>query len=546
MTGKRRGRSKTRAPRSLDRPLSHSHTQRFGAAVLLFFLSLAVFWPSRGADFVWDDQPYNLAGNDALMRGDYVGFWTRPYRDFYIPVAYTAWTAVAQVTKIPDRPDGGLEPESFRTINLILHATNTVLVFLLTYSLVGSVLAAATGAMLFSVHPLQVESVVWISELRGLLASFFSLIALILYRRYRVTGSRRVALAVTATVSFGLSILTKPSTTMLPLMAVTLDFLFHRAELPRRWWVVPSLWAVLAIPIMIVAKGVQPDIVVEYVPSLIGRVAVAADALVFYAGKLFVPWPLSPSYGRTPQTVAHWQLSSLLWPLPFVIGFAVWRNRRRLPAMALSVVIGLSALLPVLGLVPFKGQNFSTVADRYMYFPLAGAALAIASWIAGTKMTRARWSLVFTILIALTALNVQYQASWRNEISLWRHAANVYPHQARVHNNYGAALQVAGQQEDAIAQFDLALQARPDFADAYCNRGSSLGRLHRYEEALSDENRAIQLDPTDGACWYNRATTLFYLGRYFESQHDLVQAETRGYQPPAGFADAVERGLRGR
>jgi len=90
------------------------------------------------------------------------------------------------------------------------------------------------------------------------------------------------------------------------------------------------------------------------------------------------------------------------------------------------------------------------------------------------------------------------------------------------------------------------LQARPDFADAYCNRGSSLGRLHRYEEALSDENRAIQLDPTDGACWYNRATTLFYLGRYFESQHDLVQAETRGYQPPAGFADAVERGLRGR
>src|SRR4029079_15461232 len=144
---------------------------------------------------------------------------------------------------------------------------------------------------------------------------------------------------------------------------------------------------------------------------------------------------------------------------------------------------------------------------RYMYVPLIGVALAIASFVGGVKMTPARWLTASIVLVALTTVNVQYQEVWKNDLSLWRHAASAYPNQPRVHNNYGAALQVAGSQEEAIAQFDLALQSRPRFSDAYCNRGSSLGRLHRYSEALSDENRAIELDSSDGACWYNRAAT---------------------------------------
>jgi len=270
---------------------------------------------------------------------------------------------------------------------------------------------------------------------------------------------------------------------------------------------------------------------------------VAADALTFYIGKTIAPWPLSPSYGRMPVTILSWRIQDVLWMIPLAVAWLTWRQRRKWPGVTAGAAIALASVAPVLGVLPFKGQNFSTVADRYMYMPLVGVALAVAAVAGRSNMNRLRWLMCGALLAVLLGLNLKYQSVWRDELTLWHYAATTYPNQPRVHNNYGAALQVAGLQEEAITQFDLALRARPDFSDAYCNRGSSLGRLHRYSEALSDQTHGILLDPSDGACWYNRAVTLFNLGRFNESLNDIEQAELHGYQPPAGFADAVRRQL---
>src|SRR5690242_20234278 len=90
-------------------------------AALLFLMSLLLFWPSRTAAFVWDDLPYNLAGNPALMRGDYGELWRRPYRDFYIPITYSAWTLIAHTTAGTNGENAALDPESFHTVNLFVH-----------------------------------------------------------------------------------------------------------------------------------------------------------------------------------------------------------------------------------------------------------------------------------------------------------------------------------------------------------------------------------------------------------------------------------------
>ena len=480
------------------------------------------------------------------MRGDYAAFWEHPYRDFYIPVSYSVWTAIAELTSDPIAPDGGLHPESFHTVNIVIHAANAVLAFWLIYQLLRSVPAAVVGALLFAVHPLQVESVVWVSELRGLLAAFFSLIALLVHCRYRQTGNAHIALAVLAFVSFVLGALSKPSALTLPVVVVAMDWCFFRERLPRREWLAAFAWVVVAIPLMIVAKRSQPDTSVEFVPPLLARLRVAADALAFYAGKVLVPWPLSPSYGRTPQAVMDWRASNLLWTIPIAITYLVWRYRAQLRGITLAVVIAFSSLLPVLGLVPFKGQNFSTVADRYMYFPLFGVALAVASCMTRMTMSRGRWLFAIAGLSGLLVVNVQYQHVWTNELTLWRHASIAYPNQPRVHNNYGVALQAAGSHAEAITQFDRALQARPDFADAYCNRGSSLARLGHYSEALADETRALELDATDSGCWYDRAVTLYTLGRFEESLQDVEAAKRRGFPLPSGFEDAVRYRLGSR
>ena len=136
-----------------------------------------------------------------------------------------------------------------------------------------------------------------------------------------------------------------------------------------------------------------------------------------------------------------------------------------------------------------------------MYFPMVGVALLVGSLAARIRLTPGRQWAAVTVIGVLVILNVRYQAVWRDEMTLWSHAATVYPNQPRVHNNYGAVLQTAGSQDEAIRQFDLALQVRPDFADAYCNRGSSLGRLHRYADALADQTHALELDPSDAGCW---------------------------------------------
>ena len=262
------------------------------------------------------------------MRGDYAAFWTKPYRDFYIPVTYTGWTWIAQTTA---NQNGDLRPEPFRTLNLLIHATNSVLVFWLLYLLVQAMRPALLGAILFAIHPLQVESVVWIPELRGLLAALFSLMALVLHCHYRQSGSRRTSLALAAAVSFLVAALAKPSATTLPLALVAVDLLLFYTRLPPAWWKWPLLWAGLSVPLMIIAKQVQPDAAVEFIPTAIGRVKVAADALTFYVGKLFVPWPLSPSDGRTPQAVIGWRLLDVLWVVPPTIFFIAWRFRLSVP-----------------------------------------------------------------------------------------------------------------------------------------------------------------------------------------------------------------------
>ena len=177
----RRTRQRERARDSNRKPAAERSSAHVWLSVLLFAGSLALYWPSRSSEFVWDDQPYHLAGNTQLMRGDYAAFWARPYRDFYIPVMYTVWTWIAQQTRDEIPQGSGLHPEPFRTLNLIIHATNSVLVFWLLCLSVRATRPSLIGAILFTIHPLQVESVVWVSELRGLLAALFSLIALALY-----------------------------------------------------------------------------------------------------------------------------------------------------------------------------------------------------------------------------------------------------------------------------------------------------------------------------------------------------------------------------
>jgi tetratricopeptide (TPR) repeat protein len=200
-----------------------------------------------------------------------------------------------------------------------------------------------------------------------------------------------------------------------------------------------------------------------------------------------------------------------------------------------------AAVLPVSGIVPFKGQNFSTVADRYFYLAMPGVALGVALVTQRFARSRWFWAISIAILIMLGGLNLRQQAVWRNDLTLFGHIVQQYPGQPRVHNNYGVALQAAGRHEAAIQQFSTAIQQRPTYSDPYCNRGSSLGRMGRLEEAYRDQSRAMELDSADGGCAYNRAVTQYRMGRFRDALADIERARELGYAVPAVFEASVRR-----
>ena len=448
------------ANRGAARQASRRPHSQCWVVLALFLFCLAFYAQTWRHDFAWDDVAYHLAANEALMNGDASAFSSRPYQDFYSPVVYTVWIWL-KVFSAPDQ--GSLRPELFHVANTVLHAANAALVFWLLRAITGFGAGSVLGALVFAIHPLQVESVAWVSELRGLLATFFSLVALIFYWRSRVTlpQARWWSLAGGSVVAFALALLSKPSVSGLPLVLVVIEVVVGSTLPTRRRWLIPSTWGIVALPMIVITKSVQPDLDVDYVPQFAERLMVATDAYAHYVLTLFWPTALSASYGRTPRSIAAAWTPFVSWVIPISLAIAAYRWRLRLPWVAVSAVFVAAAVLPVSGIVPFKGQNFSTVADRYFYLAMPGVALGVALVTQRFARSRWFWAMSIAILIMLGGLNLRQQAVWRNDLTLFGHIVQQYPGQPRVHNNYGVALQAAGRHEAAIQQFSAAIQQRP-------------------------------------------------------------------------------------
>jgi len=542
MGGKRRARQ---PPPATKIAAARRRPRLLPAAILLFFVTAALYWNTRSYDFVWDDNLANLSGNQELLNDDYGFFWTQPYAGLYAPVTYTTWIWIKHISE--ERRDGRavLIPQGFRTANILLHATNAVLVLYLLYLLAGSPWIGFLGGLLFAVHPLQVEPVVWITEYRGLLSACFSLTSLALYCRYRQADSARPLLVVAASIAYAFALLSKPTAIVVPLAAVAIDTFVFRPSARQRW-LVPILWMIPAALVIWITRSAQPDNQSAVSASALMRPFVAADAMVFYLGKLIAPMHLSVMYGRTPTAVLQSWRAYVLWPIPIAMLALAWMWRRSRPLLALGIAIVMIGIAPVSGLVPFNAQNDSTVADRYFYFSMFGVSLAVTSILIRVRWPRWIWIGAAATTAVLVLLNLTQQPVWQSDLTLWGQASTEYPNQPTVHNNYGVALQSEGRHDEAIDQFTVALRITPTYADAYGNRGASEAMKGNLRAALEDQTRSIELEPTYARRWYNRAVTYYRLGRLEEALNDLGEAEARGAVSAELRTELEQRLGRGR
>lgn len=496
------------------------------AGCLLVVIVFAIFGAVTSHGFFsWDDSihvtrnPYLNPPSQEHLRE----IWTNPYRKLYIPLSYTFFSAEAQISKWwnPTAPSP-FHPAVFHIGSVLLHGLCTILVFQLLSRLVGGLGPSFAGAMFFAIHPLQVESVAWISETRGLLSALFSLVAVWLYVAYagpctttrigepqadapKTSSARRFTYYGLATAAYLLALLSKPSAAALPIIVALIDV----GLCNRRWQsVAESLapWAALAIVFIVITKQQQLDSVLTYVPPLWARPFVALDALAFYLGKLVLPANLAVHYDHQPQTVLKDGWAYLTWIIPCLVLGLLWRSRRSGPWLVAAGIF-VAALLPTLGLIPFQFQVFSTVADRYAYMAMLGPALAMAAWLARStatwRGTAAAWALILCGWLSLMQVS-----RWSDNQTLYEHTLTVNPRSWMAHNHLGLALKNDGRLGVAMRHFRQAIEMDPSYADAHYNLGNTLVQAKDLQQASEHYTAAIRLNPRHYLAHFRLANVL--------------------------------------
>jgi Tfp pilus assembly protein PilF len=441
-------------------------------SLLMVLAVLVVFWPVGGFDFLYYDDRVNVRDNPLVRdfsADSFLEFWRRPYEGLYIPLTYIVWGMLGKIA------GGGavLDPAPFHVANLLLHMATVTALYSLLRLLVNDDWAAAGGALLFALHPLVVEPVAWVSELKGLLSGFLSVMALRQYLLYGTTvgnadhwpGYRRYLLA---TLFFAAAVLAKPSALVLPLQAGLLGYLSQsRPGKDLLHELLP--WLVMALPVAIITKYAQPDSQLPFVPDLWERVLVAGHAMGFYFLKLVWPLGLAPDYGQIPSVVLASNRLYLIGLFPwFLLCAAMVAQRVR--SWLVVVSIPFCFLLPVLGFIPFTFQGTSTVADRYVYLGLIGPALGVAMLLARHRGRVVRLGMV-AILIGLAVASSNQLRHWRDTPTLKWHMLKVNPNSWVANHNLGMYFREQNQLDAAVEHYKKAIKIKPGFYLSYFNLG---------------------------------------------------------------------------
>jgi tetratricopeptide (TPR) repeat protein len=495
--------------------------------VVVLALTACVYFRTLGFNFVgWDDDIHIYA--NPQLSGPLSSFWAGPYKALYIPLSYMALAALASLSHLifPAFADSdvstSLNPLVFHTANFALHLINTLLVLLILRRCCKNGLAAALGALFFSLHPLQVESVAWCSELRGLLSSFFSLIAILVYIRSFGAGETDDAKARFPIVRFlwiafftTLALLSKPSAAALPIALCALGWAYSGRSLKRvAGETLPLL--LLVLPIFIITHSSQNVDPSELVP-IFKRPFIAGDALAFYVFKTLIPIHLGVDYARYPSwALSHWW-GYCTWILPAALFGVAWtlRYRSKIPLLSFFIFVGF--LSPVLGFVPFLYQDGSTVADRYVYLALLGPAFLIAGLLVGLKKQSYHIA-AFLIMIALGGLSFTQTRVWKNNDVFWDSCLAFNPNSGGCNNNKGLKLALSGRVKDALPYIE---KSRRNRISLY-NLGTIYYALGDYENSAKNFSELVKITPYDSGLRYSYSLVLEKQKRYDEASEQIL------------------------
>jgi protein O-mannosyl-transferase len=482
--------------------------------VLLGAVAVA-YYPAMSAGFIWDDNAHVVRPDLRSLHG-LVRIWTQPgATQQYYPVLYSAFWL--------EHLAWGDMPAPYHLANIALHATAACLLFRVLGRL--AVPGAFLGAAVFALHPVNVETVAWVSEQKNTLSAAFYFSAALAYLRF--DGGRRRGWFAAATVLFVLALLSKSVTATLP-AALLVVIWWKRGRLSLKGDVAPlSLWLLLGASMGCVtawferthvgASGAPFDL------GIAGRILVAGRALWFYLAKIFWPTNLTFIYPRwhidpasAVQYLAPVSAAALL--------VCLWSIRRRTRAPLAAALLFAGTLFPALGFVNLFPFLYSYVADHFQYLAMAtiavaasaGASVVVRLWGPGAAAPGRLASVA--LLGALATLTWRQCAMYSNSESIWRATLLRNPDCWMAYNNLAVDLLGEGKVDEAVVAVEAGLRLEPENAAAHATLGEAYSRQGRADQAASEFNKALVLEPFNAAAHINLADVLLEAGHIDEAE----------------------------
>lgn len=480
----------------------------------LLLLTLLAYCSVFSAGYIWDDDAYVLNNQCLRSLDGLYRIWFEPgATPQYYPLVFTLFWVQFKLW--------GLAPFGYHLVNILLHGFNAILLYRVLQKL--DIPSPIWIAAIFALHPVQVESVAWITELKNVLSTFFYLVSFLLYWQCREGAKAQSRLLYVASLlAFLLALFSKSVTGSLP--AVILLLIWWKGE-KIFWRDVARLIPYFALALIlgwntarlevshVLASGAEWDF------TFIERVLIAGRAICFYAAKLLWPYPLIFNYARWQiDATAWWQYLFPLGVVMITVGLWALRNKTGRGVLA-GWLFFMGTLFPALGFFNVYPMRYSFVADHFQYLASIGLITLLTAGFAQV-LRRQRWGAVnaelpvfLPLLVLFGALTWQQGQVYHDRMSLFTDTIEKNPRSWLGYSNRGRDYALAGRDDLALADLEKSLAINPADADALQVRGVIALKNKDFARALQDMERSVALYPLRSDYLRNRCLAYRSAGR---------------------------------
>ena len=525
---------------------SSAHRRVFVVSLLLVLITAAAYLRIVDTGFIALDDWEYVTQNAHVQ----VGLTWNGVKWAFTTMHVANWHPLTWLSHMLDCQLYGLNPLGHHVTNLLFHIANVLLLFLVLSRMTGSLWRSAFVAALFGVHPLHVESVVWIAERKDVLSTFFWLLTTLAYVGYVRQPNKKRYLPVV--LFFALGLMSKPMLVTLPLILLLLDYWpLRRLETGMRnliWEKAPllAMSAASCVMTVIAQQGGKAINTLSYLP-IAARIDNAAAAYAAYILKMLWPAQLAIYYAHPLNTLPVWKIA-MSAALLICISALVFVYGRRQRCLVTGWLWYLITLIPVIGLVQVGAQ---AMADRYTYVPLIGLFVIIAWCVPdrSTFVSRRFASYVLPVLavviIAALATRTWVQTGyWKDDVVLFKQALRIGGESAPMHLSLGTRLAERGDTDEAIIHYRRALEIIPNGLVTHNNLGIAFGYKGNLDEAICEFNKAIDIDPKCTQARCNLALALYSKNQLEESAKEfrrVIDIDPEYAKPHIGLAMVLKK-----